>query len=84
MRFYQNNNINMTAKKITNNKEIDFEKSYQELEKIIDWFEDGEVNLDEGLEKFEQGLELAKQCRNRLEKVENRIKELKIKFDIND
>ncbi len=59
----------------------DFGKSFQELEKIIDWFEGDKVDLDEGLKKFERGLELAKVCRGRLKEVENRVNELKVKFD---
>lgn len=71
--------IFMTTEK-KNTKKQDFGKSYQELEEIIQWFEKEQVDLDEGLKKFERGLELAKQCRQRLKEVENRVNELKTKF----
>jgi len=65
---------------VKNNK-ADFSKSFEELEQITEWFEKGEANLDEGLKKFERGLELAKICKNKLSEVENKITELKKKFE---
>jgi exodeoxyribonuclease VII small subunit len=65
------------AKKTTTN----FSQAFVELEEITEWFEKGEVDLDEGLKKFERGLELAKVCKGKLSEVENKIKELKKKFD---
>jgi exodeoxyribonuclease VII small subunit len=61
-------------------KQIDFGQSFRELEEIINWFTSEEVDLDQGLKKFERGLELAQICRTRLKEVENRVNELKIKF----
>ncbi|MBU0624784.1 exodeoxyribonuclease VII small subunit [Patescibacteria group bacterium] len=69
----------MTSKK-TPTKPVDFGTSFQELEKIISWFEGDEIDLDQGLKKFERGLELAQVCRTRLKEVENRVNELKVKF----
>ncbi len=60
---------------------FDFDAAYKELEDIIGWFEKGEVDLDEGLRKFERGLELARLCKNRLKEVENKVTEIKAKFD---
>ena len=65
----------MTAKKIK------FAEAFAELEKIVEKFEGGEVDLDEGLAKFERGLELAKLCKARLKEVENKVIEIKNKFD---
>lgn len=68
----------MTAKL----KPVNFAKAFEELESITEWFEQGEVDLDEGLKKFERGLELAKMCREKLSEVENKVKEVKRKFEI--
>jgi len=62
-------------------KQFDFGKAYEELEGIVGWFETEEVDLDEGLKKFERGLELAKLCKERLKEVENKVTEIKAKFD---
>jgi len=59
---------------------VDFGKAYKELEDIIEWFEREDVDLDEGLRKFERGLELAKACKTRLNDVENKVSQIKAKF----
>jgi len=58
-----------------------FSEAFAELEAITEWFEKGETDLDDGLKKFERGLELAKACKSKLSEVENKIKELKAKFE---
>lgn len=65
----------------TKSERPEFGKSYQELEEIIAWFEREEVDLEEGLKKFERGLELARMCKERLKEVENKVVEIKAKFD---
>jgi len=61
-------------------KKVDFGKSFEELEGIIEWFESEEVDLDEGIKRFERGLELARTCKERLKEVENKVNEIKVKF----
>lgn len=63
------------------NNKVNFSQAFEELEEITAWFEKGEADLDEGLKKFERGLELAKICKGKLLEVENKIKELKNKFE---
>lgn len=57
--------------------EIDFSKGFEELEHIAAWFEEGEPDLEQGLEKFERATELSKTLRSRLEEAENKIKEIR-------
>lgn len=59
---------------------MDFGEAFAELERITDWFDRGEIDLEEGLEKFERGLELAATLKRRLRAVENRVEEIKVKF----
>lgn len=56
------------------NTSPDFEASLKELESIVRELESGDVSLDESLQKFEQGIELYKRCRQTLEGAEKRIK----------
>ncbi len=67
--------------KKTLEKEESFQKSFEELEKIVHEFEKGDLDLDESLGKFERGLELAENCKKRLQDVENRVIEIKKKFN---
>ncbi len=63
-------------------KSSSFGEAFQELEEITAWFERGDVDLDEGLKKFERGLELAGICKGKLSEVENKVIELKKKFAV--
>lgn len=60
---------------------FNFEKSFSELEAIVGKFESGTISLDESLRQFERGLELASQLKQRLQDVENKITEIKQKFE---
>ena len=53
-------------------EEKNFEQSMQDLEKIVTELEKGDLNLDESVKKFEEGMKLAKQCNNMLEKAEKK------------
>jgi exodeoxyribonuclease VII small subunit len=54
-------------------KSNDFEKAFQELEKIVQRLEGEELPLDESLQLFEQGVRLSRFCHQRLEEVEKKI-----------
>ena len=57
-----------------------FQEAFSELEALVQEFEKGEMDLDDSLKKFERGLELAAQCKERLSVIENKVKEIKAKF----
>ncbi|MDQ5952261.1 MAG: Exodeoxyribonuclease 7 small subunit [Patescibacteria group bacterium] len=61
-------------------KSPSFAEAFTELEEITSWFETSDVDLDEGLKKFERGLELAQACKTKLAEVENKVVDLKKKF----
>ncbi len=50
-----------------------FESKMEELEKIVNELEKGEMNLEDSLVKFEEGMKLSKECNNMLEEAEKRI-----------
>jgi exodeoxyribonuclease VII small subunit len=57
-------------------KEASFEQLFDELEKTVEQLEAGNLTLDESLALYERGMELAKQCGDRLDRAELRIREL--------
>ena len=59
----------MAARRSSN----DFEKSFQQLEKIVQRLEAEELPLDESLQLFEEGIRLSRFCHQRLEEVEKKI-----------
>ena len=55
-------------------KSINFEENMQQLEKITNELEKGDLDLDTSVKKFEEGMKLSKECSDILEKAEKKIK----------
>ena len=55
-----------------------FEEKLSALEKIVETLEEDMPPLEEALTSYEQGVHIAKDCLERLEKAELRIKSLKL------
>jgi len=51
----------------------EFEKAFQQLEKIVQRLEGEELPLDESLQLFEEGIRLSRFCHQRLSEVEKKI-----------
>lgn len=66
----------------TKKKEPTFAEAFGELEAITEALEKG-VDLDEGITKFERGLELAAMLKKRLVTAENKIETIKEKYEDN-
>lgn len=52
---------------------MNFEENMENLEKIVQELEKGELNLDESIKKFEEGMHLSKRCNEILEEAEKKI-----------
>lgn len=63
-------------------EQFNFQKLYEEMERIVNSFERGELDLDKSLKEFERGLEIASLLKKKLEEVENKVEEIKEKFGI--
>ncbi|MBI1929862.1 exodeoxyribonuclease VII small subunit [Candidatus Poribacteria bacterium] len=58
-------------------EEISFEKTLAKLEEVVDRLEGGTaLTLDESLQAFEEGIRLARLCRQKLDKAELRVQQL--------
>uniref|UniRef100_A0A7C4CAG6 Exodeoxyribonuclease 7 small subunit n=1 Tax=candidate division WOR-3 bacterium TaxID=2052148 RepID=A0A7C4CAG6_UNCW3 len=55
---------------------FDFEKALGELEAIVKQLEAGNVPLERSLELFQQGVELARQCKVKLDEAELKVRQL--------
>lgn len=53
--------------------EIKFEEALKKLEKIINELESGELSLDESLKKYQEGIELARTCNQKLDSAKKKI-----------
>jgi exodeoxyribonuclease VII small subunit len=54
-----------------------FEEKLKRLEQISELLESGEVQLEESINLFEEGIKLSKECLNILENAELKITQLK-------
>ena len=61
-------------------KPFEFEKALKELENITAWFESTDVDLDQGIAKFEHGMELASELKTHLAAIENRVEKIRARF----
>ena len=68
----------MTIKKISKHT---LEQSLKRLEDIVNQMEQGEVPLDKAVELYEEGIEIAKECAEKLKAADLKIK--KLSKDIN-
>ncbi len=51
----------------------DFEKSLDELEKIVSELEQGDLSLEESLKYFEKGIALTRTCQKALKEAEQKV-----------
>ena len=61
-------------------KKKSFSQQYADLEKITEWFEAEDVDLEEALKKFEEGLGLVKDLKSHLNNIENKVTDIKKQF----
>ena len=54
-------------------KEKSFEENINDLENIVTELEKGDLNLDESMKKFEEGMKISRDCTKILEEAEKKI-----------
>ena len=57
-------------------KEIKFEDKIRELEKIVTELENGEVSLDDAIDKYTTAMKLAKECSDKLTEVSDKVNKI--------
>ena len=53
---------------------INFEKTFAELEDLVNKIEEGDLSLEESLKCFERGMQLTKNCQQALSEAEQKVK----------
>ena len=54
-------------------KKLNFEEEMEKLENIVTELEKGELSLDDSVKKFEEGINISKECNKMLETAEKKI-----------
>ena len=57
-------------------KKVKFEEKIKNLEEIINDLENGEIDLDESIEKYTKAMKLIKECDTELKNVEKQVSKL--------
>lgn len=57
-------------------KEMKFEDKIRELEKIVTELENGEVSLDDAIDKYTTAMKLAKECSDKLNEVSDKVNKI--------
>lgn len=53
--------------------DLNFEKSLQELESLVEKMETGDLSLEESLKCFERGVALTRNCQKALQEAEQKV-----------
>jgi len=56
--------------------QIDFEASLKKLESIVTKLENNDINLEDSVQSFEEGIKLVKECQKQLSDAELKVKKL--------
>lgn len=59
-----------------NGEEMTFEEAMAGMEEIVQRLEEGDVPLEQAIELFQQGMNLSKQCHQKLQKVEHKMDQI--------
>ena len=57
-------------------QELTFEEAIKQLEVIVDKLEHGDVPLEEAITYYKEGMNLSKQCHDRLKHVEEQMEQI--------
>jgi exodeoxyribonuclease VII small subunit len=59
---------------MTDHERFHFEKALLSLEKIVHSLESGQLELEDALKAFEEGIQLSRQCQKALDTAEQKVK----------
>jgi len=65
----------------TDVSKLNFEQALDQLEKIVDRLERGDVALDESIKIYEQGEALKKHCATLLQAAEDKVEKIRVGAD---
>ena len=57
-------------------EEMKFEEKLNELEKMVNELEQGEVSLDDAIDKYTKAMKLVKECDSQLKDIEEKVNKI--------
>lgn len=65
-------------------KDLKFEDKIKRIEEIVDTLDNGDTNLEDMLKLYEEGMKLAAESREFLDKAEQKVIDISKKYDAKD
>lgn len=62
-------------------KEVPLRELLEQLDQLVDWFNQDDFDVEEGIVKFQDGMDLVKTINVRLSKLEHEVGIIKKRFD---
>ena len=82
--MHQNINLYMNkTNKFVDIEKMSFEKAMEELESIVSDLENGSIELEESIEKYQRGIQLKKHCDQKLKEANMKVDQIVIDKDGN-
>ncbi len=60
---------------------VDLNQLMAQLDEIVAWFNAGNVDIEQAAKKFDEGVKLAEQIKQRLAETENKVNQIKLKLE---
>lgn len=64
------------VRKMATEDKLSFENAIEQLDKIVERLEEGDVPLEEAISIYKEGMELSKYCHDKLKNVEKQLTEI--------
>ncbi|MFD6439842.1 exodeoxyribonuclease VII small subunit [Peribacillus sp. NPDC060186] len=61
---------------MTKKQEVTFEEAMENLEKIVEQLEEGDVPLEKAISIYKQGMDLSRLCHSKLKTVEDQLTQI--------
>lgn len=61
--------------------ELSLSELMERLDQIVDWFNSGEVDIDQAATKFDEGVKLAEVIKAKLAETDTKINQIKLKLE---
>lgn len=65
-------------------KELSMEEAFEALDKLVEQLEGGEASLEEAFTMYQKGMELLKECSNKIDTVEKKMLQLNENGDLSE
>lgn len=71
----------MSTTKTSDLDELSLAELIKQLDDIVAWFDNSDIDVEQATTKFDQGVKLAEAIKRKLSTTENKVNQIKLKLD---